>query len=84
VLLIVLTAAALSTGWATDLILQRVGFGILGNTLVLLIGLFAGLALMKNGLGRFRPSEVVMFLIPIATAMVALLTTTTFKRVLRL
>lgn len=64
-------ALALLVGWLLDLVAAHIGFGILGNGFITLLGIAVGLVMYRNYMGEITLHNLTM-VIAAATASVVL------------
>ncbi len=74
-----------AVGWIMDMIMERAGFGILGNAVVSLFGVFVGLYAYSNYYGSMTsPQLQFLFAFIIASVMLHLVGLSVIRRVLRI
>ena len=74
-----------AVGWIMDLIMERAGFGILGNAAVSLLGVLVGLYAYSNHYGSMtNPQVQFLFGFIIASVMLHLVGLSLIRRVLRI
>jgi uncharacterized membrane protein YeaQ/YmgE (transglycosylase-associated protein family) len=86
-LLLALVAACccFAVGWIMDMIMERAGFGIIGNTIVALLGILVGLYAYANHYGSMTSPNIQMVAaFVIASVMLHLVGLSVVRRVLRL
>jgi hypothetical protein len=84
-LLLLAICGSCAVGWAMDLIMGRVGFGIFGNAGVSMLGIGVGLWTYNNYYGRMSSPDVpVVFAFIVVSIMLHLVVLSVLRRVLRL
>lgn len=71
-------------GWITDLVLQKAGYGVIGNGLVAVVGAVAGLAAYNNFVHPLRTSPALtLVILAFFAGMAAVMLAAIVKRSLR-
>jgi len=56
--LILMVVVAVIAGWISDAVMADVGYGVIGNAVLTLVGAFVGLAAWTHGVGPVRPAYI--------------------------
>ena len=72
-LILIALMAATVTGWITDLIMGKMGLGVIGNTMLTLVGTVATVAAWNRVIGRVTASDPLVILTAIAIVVLVLL-----------
>ena len=84
-LLLIAICASFAIGWIMDLIMRNVGFGAIGNSIVSLLGIGAGLALYQRTYGNVgTPNVFVLLTYIVGTVMATLVLCSNLRRFLKL
>lgn len=84
-LALVAICCSLAVGWIMDMILDRVGFGMLGNAAVAMLGIFVGLYAYSQHYGSMTSPNLQMVMgFLVASVMLHLVGLSVLRRMLRL
>jgi uncharacterized membrane protein YeaQ/YmgE (transglycosylase-associated protein family) len=84
-LVLIAVIISLMVGYITDMIMNRHGFGVFGNSFICMLGIVVGLAAYHKFYGRMSsPDITIVSGFAIASVMLHLVSLTILKRVFRL
>ncbi len=82
---LIATCCCFAVGWIMDMIMEKVGFGIFGNAVVALFGIFVGLYAYNNHYGSMTsPNLKIVMAFLVASVMLHLVGFSVLRRVLRM
>ncbi len=80
-ILVMLVICGIVTGWITDVIMGQMGFGVIGNTILTIMGAVVGMTAWNAYIGPLRIYDASISIgIASASSVVILLLFATFKR----
>jgi uncharacterized membrane protein YeaQ/YmgE (transglycosylase-associated protein family) len=83
--LLIACVGSLLVGWVMNLIMEKIGFGIFGNTFAALLGVYSALYIYNRYVGTMKNPEAVMLLSTIVgSVMLHIVFLSLMRRVLRL
>lgn len=82
---IIAACCCFAVGWIMDMIMGKVGFGIIGNSVVAMLGVMFGLYAYNNHYGTMtRPDLKVVIAFLVTSVMIHLVALSIVRRVLRM
>jgi hypothetical protein len=84
-LLLVAVCVSLGIGWVMDMIMERIGFGMIGNAGISIFAIFAGLYAYNTYYGRMSsPDIMVVIAFVVTSVMMHLVVLSILRRVLKI